>query len=213
VKNIPRYVLYPNAPFRQRWDIFIIVLVLYNVMLIPMELGLELETNTAWSVIDYMVDLTFAIDIMLNFRTGYFDERNILVMDTKAIALRYIRSWFFIDVLATFPFELLALIAGIEAGDNVRLFAVLKCPRLLRLGRILKFLENMRGANVWRIVRLFILFFMMSHWVGCLWYLIAASDSKEESVTESNNFTNRYVYAVFNGLLLLVGESIEAHED
>lgn len=86
LQNIPKYVLYPNADFRQRWDITIIMLVLYNVMVIPMEIGLEMTTNTAWTVFDYLVDLLFAIDIALNFRTGYFDERNTLVMDTRRIA-------------------------------------------------------------------------------------------------------------------------------
>ena len=50
---------------------------------------------------------------------------------------------------------------------------MLKLPRLLRLGRILKFLENMKGANIWRMIRLFMMFFMFAHWVGCFWYLIA----------------------------------------
>ena len=52
-------------------------------MVIPMEIGLEMSTNTAWTVFDYLVDLLFAVDIGLNFRTGYFDERNTLVMNTR----------------------------------------------------------------------------------------------------------------------------------
>ena len=112
--------------------------------------------------------------------------------------------------MATFPFELLALIGGIDAGSNVTLFSLFKTPRLLRMGRILKFLENMKGANVWRIVRLFALFFLMAHWVGCLWYLIAPDDSKDQAILNSTSFTDKYVYAVFNGLLLLVGESLDA---
>ena len=188
----------------------IILLVLYNVVIIPMELGLSMETTTSWTVIDYIVDSLFACDILLNFRTGYFDERNTLVMDTKKITNRYMSGWFFIDVVATFPFELLALMFGIDAGSNVTLFSLFKTPRLLRMGRILKFLENMKGANVWRIVRLFALFFLMAHWVGCLWFLIAPDESKEEAILDSTSFTDKYVYAVFNGLLLLVGESVDA---
>jgi hypothetical protein len=149
------------------------VLVLYNVMLIPMELGLDIEKDFLWTFFDYIVDLLFLMDIVLNFHTGYLDEHNLLIMNTKMIAERYIKTWFFIDILATFPFELLALLARVDAGSNVQLFALLKCPRLLRLGRILKFLENMRGANVWRMIRLFIFFFMMSHWIGNIWFAIA----------------------------------------
>lgn len=133
-----------------------------------------------------------------------------LIMEMKPIAVRYLKSWFFIDILATFPFEVFAVVAGIDAGSSVRLFAALKCPRLLRLGRILKFLENMRGANVWRMIRLFILFFMMSHWIGCIWFLLAVEDSKIVGI-EDLDINDKYLYALFNGLLMLVGESIDAH--
>jgi hypothetical protein len=69
-------MIYPNSRFRTRWDITIIILVLYNVIVIPMEIGLGLETNVYWTTWDYIVDTLFAIDIAFNFRTGFFNERN-----------------------------------------------------------------------------------------------------------------------------------------
>jgi hypothetical protein len=102
--------------------------------------------------------------------------------------------------------------SGSEELESVTFLAILKCPRLLRLGRILKFLENMRGANVWRIVRLFALFFLMSHWIGCIWFLLADDGAKIDGIDEAE-FEERYVYAIFQGLLLLVGESIDAVEN
>ena len=209
VSVIHKCVIFPTSSFRQRWDILIIFLVLYNVMVIPMEIGLGLQPGTEWASAEYFVDSLFALDIIFNFRTGYLDSRNKLIMEPRPIAARYLRGWFIIDVLATFPFEIFAVIAGIDAGSSVRLFAALKCPRLLRLGRILKFLDNMRGANVWRMIRLFILFFMMSHWIGCLWYLIAVDESIVEGIDEAP-FNDKYLYAVFNGLLMLVGEGVDA---
>ena len=94
-------------------------------------------------------------------------------MNQRKIIRNYMKLWFWIDLLATFPFEIILKILGMDAGDNLNLFALLKTPRLLRIGRILKFLENMRGANIMRIVRLFLFFFMLAHWTGCFWYLVA----------------------------------------
>ena len=112
-------------------------------------------------------------------------------------------------MLATFPFEVVAIVFQVDvSGQNMKLFSLLKAPRLLRLGRILKFIENMKGANIMRIVRLFMLFFMMAHWVGCFWYLIA--DNEEVNAKFADDFQKRYVFALFNGLLILVGESIES---
>ena len=39
-KKIPNYILYPSSSFRQYWDIIIILFVVYNVIIIPMETGL-----------------------------------------------------------------------------------------------------------------------------------------------------------------------------
>ena len=50
------------------------------------------------------VDFWFAIDIILNFRTGYVNHGTV-VMDPKKIASNYLSSWFLVDLLGTVPFE------------------------------------------------------------------------------------------------------------
>jgi potassium voltage-gated channel Eag-related subfamily H protein 6 len=51
------------------------------------------------------IDSAFAIDILLNFRTAYIDATATLVRDGARIAAHYSRTWFPIDVVATFPFD------------------------------------------------------------------------------------------------------------
>jgi hypothetical protein len=48
----------PNSLFKRRWDLFIIILVLYNVVLIPMEIGFNVgEMFPAWLLfLDYLID-------------------------------------------------------------------------------------------------------------------------------------------------------------
>jgi len=89
------------------------VLVFYNCVYIPVELAFTtVEKVTAHCVIDYMVDILFLIDIIINFRTTYYDANNELVMVPRQIALRYLKTWFPIDFLAVFPFELFAAASG-----------------------------------------------------------------------------------------------------
>ena len=38
------------------------------------------------------MDLIFIVDIILNFRTGYIDEKNILIMDYRQIRKAYCRG-------------------------------------------------------------------------------------------------------------------------
>ena len=84
----------------------------------------------------------------------------------------YGTGWFLIDAPASFPFEWVAyLIPGLAAA-NLKYIAVLKCIRLLRLGRLLKFFDQLEFANVARLVRLLAFFVLCTHWAGCLFWLI-----------------------------------------
>ena len=49
----------------------------------------------------------FLIDIFINFGSAYENEQYIIVDNRKEIACSYIKSWFCIDILAIFPFELI----------------------------------------------------------------------------------------------------------
>ena len=66
-----------------------------------------------------------------------------------------------IDFLATIPW-----------GEFSPAIQVLKLTRLLRLVRLLKKLDRLKGANAFRIVKLLGGFFMLAHWVACMWWAI-----------------------------------------
>lgn len=67
----------------------------------------------------YTVDITFIIDIAINFRTTYVNKNDEVVSAPSKIALHYFRGWFLIDLVAAIPFDL--LIAGSSAEtDEVR---------------------------------------------------------------------------------------------
>lgn len=54
-----------------------------------------------------MIDLLFAIDIVVNFFCATQDENFKVIDNRKEIALHYLKGWFIIDALAIFPFELM----------------------------------------------------------------------------------------------------------
>ena len=46
------------------------------------------------------------MDIIINIRTTYFDEKSDEIINTKKIATKYLRSFsFLIDVVSTLPFD------------------------------------------------------------------------------------------------------------
>ena len=59
--------------WRVNWDLFIIILAIYNAIQLPMDIAFALpifQTPT-WRLIDNLIDLSFVMDIAISFRTTF----------------------------------------------------------------------------------------------------------------------------------------------
>ena len=57
-----------------------------------------------------MVDSFFFIDIILTFFTSVNDKHRVYqITDRSVIARKYLRGWFFVDVLSIMPIDLIML--------------------------------------------------------------------------------------------------------
>jgi hyperpolarization activated cyclic nucleotide-gated potassium channel 2 len=114
------------------------------------------------------VDASFLLDIYLNFRTGSIevDSGDALVTKPSLIALKYIRGFFFIDLVSTVPWDiivvngaagLMRLVKATKVVKLVRIMRVLKLVRVLRVLKapaIIKQLEEIVGRMLVRIAAL-----------------------------------------------------------
>jgi len=166
----------PTSSFAKNWFTFIILLVLYNAVYIPIELCFEQQLTKAAAhiAIDFCVDGIFLIDIMLNFRTVYYDENQELVLDKARIRQNYMAGWFWLDLFASLPYDVVGYVAG-ESGDLGAL-GLLKLPRLLRLGRLLKKMDQLAAATAVRVLYIIFTFVLIAHWLACLWWLIGMAE-------------------------------------
>jgi hypothetical protein len=102
-----RYIIKEDNKFKQVFDMYIMLLVIYVAIVVPYRLAFSLEESKATKTISYVIDFSFLIDIILTFFTAYFDEPNFTEVDNyKDIAISYLKGWFIFDVLSIFPFEL-----------------------------------------------------------------------------------------------------------
>eukprot|EP00854_Cymbomonas_tetramitiformis_P018893 gene18893-22571_t len=99
--------------------------------------------------------------------------------DFNAIAKQYMALWFWIDLVATVPFDALgALVTG--QSNQVHVVGLLKTVRLFRLGRLLKKMDQLSAANFLRIAKLMVSYVMCVHWFACFWWWIAADFAENE---------------------------------
>ncbi len=64
-----------NGNFRIRWDLWIILLVVYNAIKEPLSIAYVEMENLGLEIFGYFVDINFILDLIFNFRTTYINEK------------------------------------------------------------------------------------------------------------------------------------------
>lgn len=206
-----KWVVHPDNSVKHAWDLLIMAFVLYNVIYIPYQMAFSLTSPDGVVALDYVIDACFITDVAINFRTLFMDKDGRLEYDTWKIARNYLSFWFWIDLVACIPTELI----GYASGWDSQTLALLKTPRLLRLSRILKFIERHEFANIWRIMQYFLGMVLVGHWIACGWIAIVEGDGECEAraleppydcVPGSHRET--YMAGLYAAFLSLVGSDV-----
>jgi hypothetical protein len=95
----------PNGHFRRKWDMVQIMLLIYVAFSVPYRTGFSdgVVLWSSWFWFDLVVDLYFVSDLVVSFRTAFYNGAGELVVDPKDIRRNYLRSWFIVDVSSCFP--------------------------------------------------------------------------------------------------------------
>ena len=80
----------------------------------------------------------FIADILVTFNTAVIEaSTNTPTIDRKIIAKVYVKGFFFIDFISSFPFDLIAP----SIGSANRLLRILKIPRLIKIVKLMKLIK------------------------------------------------------------------------
>lgn len=82
------------------------MIVLFLAIVLPPRIAFVDKESTAWVVLNWIINASFAIDIILTFFTAKEDPKlQVLITDKRRIAKIYVKSWFVIDIISIIPFE------------------------------------------------------------------------------------------------------------
>jgi hypothetical protein len=164
------------------WDLFIILLALYNAYSIPLEVSFEPEfmTNTFFTVLNWLIDFSFFMDIVATFRTSYVDSKDgSEIFDLKKIRTNYLQGRFIIDFLSTVPFDQIGLLITKEKNVYLSMFALLKLIRVMRLNRMITAMNTKDQIKTsFKLFQLIFLTLMYLHCVGCFWFFFAKGSKR-----------------------------------
>ena len=182
------------------FDIIVLIMVNISSIIILYDfcfLETDKDNNNLFikNPIYYIIEVFFAIFIILQFFQKYQERATLLIItDFKKIALRYMKGWFFIDLLSIIPFEFF-----MSSSDTKLKYC--KMIRFLRLPKFIQTIDVKRFDNLatsfltkgesenasrrlmvifnvryfFKIVRLMIMASILAYVLGCVWYLICLS--------------------------------------
>ena len=128
------------SPNKQIWDLLILVMAIFNSFAVPLEYVVtELETIPSYQMIDLIINILFIFDIVIGFRTTYFDPMGNKIRSPKLIAKKYIKGMFFVDFFSSIPYRYVKIV--FSPIDNISFLKILKIARISRFGPFVQKLE------------------------------------------------------------------------
>lgn len=215
--------LQPDGFIRLIWDIITMIFILYEMIMIPFGISFDVSDSDVLNVFDYFINIFFIADVILNFNTGFY-FRGHLVLDRTKIATNYIKKWFWLDLIATFPYDWVIkddnnsinLQKPTQTAKIIRVVRFMRLIRILRLVRVLKlkrilskiehYIESSRTLNyISAILKLTAVIFAFAHWTACIWHLVGLLDGETYSDTwithygiyDTNDIINLYTSSFY----------------
>ncbi|CAK9817131.1 Potassium voltage-gated channel subfamily H member 6 [Anthophora quadrimaculata] len=191
--RIGKWTILHYSPFKAVWDWVILLLVLYTAIFTPYVAAFVLSDpdynsrkNKKYSddpivIIDFIVDVTFIVDIIINFRTTFVNSNDEVVSHPAKIAVHYLKGWFIIDLVAAIPFDLFLVGShtdelGLDKDETTTLIGLLKTARLLRLVRVARKIDRYSEYGAAVLLLLMGTFALSAHWMACIWYAIGNAE-------------------------------------
>ncbi|GFR51910.1 hypothetical protein Agub_g14394, partial [Astrephomene gubernaculifera] len=176
---------------RTKWDLFILVLLLWVLFASPVIICFGLSGDAFrgdWvDIVELAVDLVFAADIYLNFRTAYYDSKGHLVTARWRIARHYLQTWFLLDLICVIPYDLitagtmgflsmLKLLRVMRVGKVLRMIRMYRLLRVIRLPRILERMEMFIDRGALQVMAFVMSVGLLAHLSACIFFYMAYLD-------------------------------------
>lgn len=208
-QNKKKWLIYPEDPSKQWWDLFVTIVLLISCIEAPLDVAFASDEPQSLlsNPLSLFLDIIFLLDIFVIFNSAFYTANLEIVESRKKIALNYLTGWFSVDVLAILPIDLILRGFGdVNSLSRVvrfgRLYKMVKLPRLLRVLKIIQHKNNLvsfltqwsewmkLGLGMERLMFFIIIFILMIHLSACLWIITATINSS----TEENNYEGTWLH-------------------
>jgi len=198
----PWYIIDPrrSRTFLPGWDLLTTFCLIFTAIVTPFEVAFLKLPETASEalsdplfLVNRIIDLTFAFDLVLNFLLMYQDTSALdgvkWIDEPSAIVKHYLRGWFALDLFSVLPsaFDLLPYMlesssasgARMDEGEDIltrfKFLRVVRCLRLVKLMRLLRASRMMSrwetrlsiNYNMASMCKVLVGYLLVAHWSAC----------------------------------------------
>ncbi|CAK4715399.1 hypothetical protein LEN26_004766 [Aphanomyces euteiches] len=232
----PFLIVSPAAKWYKLWQLFSLALIIYQSFQIPYVLGFGSSASDPFHDVEGIIfNSIFGIDFLLNCVTALPDpsKPGKYITNRCTIVWRYMQGWFFPDLIACFPFDMVISAAiygsgGLSGGTSLTFLSLLKTvrlPRLLRLARLVRVLKILqippewkrwllysRYAHLIRLISTIAIFFFTIHICACVWNGGIASQGWQDMFPNiQKGDVSDYVLSYFFCLETFLGQTQDLH--
>ena len=156
---------------------------------------------TNYGIWSFTLDMLFLVDTFLNFFTAIViktpslgaqddvESNDVLDANIAHIFRAYVTTWFFPDLISSLPLD--TILINIDIADTksllriprvLKIFRAIRLVKLLRLRRSSAYLASIShiielNPGIIRIVKYFIVFLVLAHYLSCAMFFIGTLDS------------------------------------
>jgi potassium voltage-gated channel Eag-related subfamily H protein 7 len=101
-----RWIILQGNSSKFIWDLYIVSVLILVAFVVPYRLAFAEVDSDFWLWTYQTIDLMFLVDIIITFFSSIqTDDNSEEITDFKLIAIAYIKSWFFFDVISILPID------------------------------------------------------------------------------------------------------------
>lgn len=97
----------PNNPGKLKWDLFISIMIIVTSFYTPYRLAFIESSSQPLTIVEFIIDGFFMIDIILTFCSAYYDDQDVLIDRRRTIVCKYLKFWFYADLISVIPISLI----------------------------------------------------------------------------------------------------------
>jgi hypothetical protein len=155
-------------------------LVIFVAIIYPLDFAFLITSTDEWwwGTAHSIIYIAMGVNLILQFFTSFIDETGSERQEINAIWMHYLKTSFFWDFLASFPYYLVVTpallrqmtedVSGSEEEVKQFIAAGLRLPLLLTIRRLYMHLRSLRKSSLVKCLLIVAVFFFSCHLAGCI---------------------------------------------